>query len=405
VDRKLPPWATWRAGSPSKPYTLGIEEEALLLDPSDWSLVHRADEVVPALPAELQGRIKRETHASVIELSTGVHTNVADAAQELRALRARLSEELDARGLRAAATGTHPFASWRDVVVSKQPRYQLVQDSMRELARREPTLALHVHVGVTTPHQAIQLANRLRAHLPLLLALSANSPFWEGRNSGLASARTPLFQAFPRVGVPRRFESYGDYVEAVDLLIRSGAIPEPTFLWWDVRPQPRLGTVEVRVMDTQTTVSDTAALAAFVQALARTELERGLASSALLDAPEAIAENRFLAARDAMEARLVDPDTGGTVPALALLEGVVAACEPAARTLGCAEELASVRYLAAENGAARQISIARETGLSGLMASLADAFAGDAPFIEPASQSGRAPPARRRPPATPARSA
>src|SRR5206468_7317568 len=129
---------------------------------------------------------------------------------------------------------------------------------------------------------------------------------WEGRSSGFVSTRTPLFQAFPRVGVPRRFDSYRAYVEAVDLLIRSGAIPEPTFLWWDVRPQPRLGTVEVRIMDAQSTVTDTAALAALVQSIARLELEEGFASPALLDAPEAIAENRFLAARDGMQARLLN---------------------------------------------------------------------------------------------------
>src|SRR5258705_10091169 len=131
---------------------------------------------------------------------------------------------------------------------------------MGALARREPTFALHVHVGISSPNDAIRLVNRMRAHLPLLLALSVNSPFWQGRDSGLASARTPLFQAFPRVGIPRGFRSYADYVEAVDLLVRSGAIPEPTFLWWDVRPQPRFGTLEVRIMDAQTSVGDTPAL-------------------------------------------------------------------------------------------------------------------------------------------------
>ena len=125
---------------------------------------------------------------------------------------------------------------------------------MRELARREPTFGLHVHVGVPDAEAAIHAANRLRTHIPLLLALSVNSPFWQGRDTGLASARTPLFQAFPRVGIPRAFTDYAEYVEAVDVLIRCDAVPEPTFLWWDVRPQPRFGTVEVRIMDAQTTL-------------------------------------------------------------------------------------------------------------------------------------------------------
>ncbi len=177
--------------------------------------------------------------------------------------------------MRAASAGTHPFAVWQEIVVSAGERYQFVYGSMRELARREPTFGLHVHVGVPDPEAAIHAANRLRTHIPLLLALSVNSPFWQGRDTGLASARTPLFQAFPRVGIPRAFADYAEYVESVDVLIRCDAVPEPTFLWWDVRPQPRFGTVEVRIMDAQTTLADTAAIAALVQCIVRLEVEEG----------------------------------------------------------------------------------------------------------------------------------
>jgi carboxylate-amine ligase len=278
--------------------------------------------------------------------------------------------------MRAAGAGTHPFAVWQDTVISGGERYQFVYGSMRELARREPTFALHVHVGVHDPERAIELVNRMRAHLPLLLALSANSPFWQGRDTGLASARTPLFQAFPRVGIPRRFDSYEQYVEAVDLLIRCEALPEPTFLWWDVRPQPRFGTVEVRIMDTQTEVRETAALVALVCALARLELEEGYASPALVAAPEVLDENRFLAARDGMNAGLVDPDRERRVSVRLLLEDAVAACQPHARALGCAAELDLVAPLAEQGGARRQLEIAREPErLEGLVRRLADAFA------------------------------
>jgi carboxylate-amine ligase len=375
-----PAWAAWRGGTPSTPFTIGIEEEVMLLDPADWSLSNAADTVLRELPPELAAHVAGETHASVLELATGIHTSVGGAASELRALRDDLAGELDRLGLRAASAGTHPAAVWQDTAISSRPRYQLVYGSMRELARREPTLALHVHVGVATPAEAIRLANRLRGHVPLLLALSANSPFWHGRRSGLASARTPLFQAFPRTGVPRRFRNYRDYVQSVDLLIRAGAIPEPTFLWWDVRPQPRFGTVEVRVMDAQTTVPDSAALAALVQSVARLELEQGFAGAALLDSPEAIDENRFLAARDGMDARFIEPDRGSLVAAAEQLEALLRACEPHARMLGCAGELASVRFLAAENGAARQLSLAREGGLGDVVAGLAAAFS---PASEP----------------------
>ena len=168
----------------------------------------------------------------------------------------------------------------------------------------------------------------MRAHLPLLLALSVNSPFWQGRDTGLASARTPLFQAFPRVGIPRAFRDYADWVEAVDLLIRCDAFPEPTFLWWDVRPQPRFGTVEVRILDAQTTVAETAALAALVQCIARLEVEEGYVSEPLMRTQEALDENRFIAARDGMEARADRSGQECRVPARELLGGLLEACAP-----------------------------------------------------------------------------
>ena len=149
-----------------------------------------------------------------------------------------------------------------------RPRHRLGRGPAL-LARREPTLATHVHVGVATPRAAVRLLNRLRAHLPLLLALSANSPFWQGRATGFASTRTTLFDAFPRTGVPRSLHGYSDWVRTVDALLRSRAIADPSLLWWDARLQPRLGTVEVRIMDAQTTVEDVGALAALVQSLAR----------------------------------------------------------------------------------------------------------------------------------------
>jgi carboxylate-amine ligase len=278
--------------------------------------------------------------------------------------------------LRAASAGTHPFAIWHDTVVSSGERYQFVYGSMRELARREPTFALHVHVGVPDPEDAIRLVNAMRTHVPLLLALSVNSPFWQGRDTGLASARTPLFQAFPRVGIPRRFNDYSDYVEAVDLLIRCGSIPEPTFLWWDVRPQPRFGTVEVRIMDAQASVDQTAAIVALVQSLAHLEIEEGFSSGKLIAAAEVLDENRFLAARDGMDAELIDADREERVPVKAHLQDVLLACAPHADALGCTDQLALCEELSALTGAERQIQLARGPArLPGLVATLAGEFA------------------------------
>ena len=368
-------WAEWRPHSSGTDFTVGVEEEVMLLHPHDWSLAQQIDRVIPVLPADLAAHVTPETHTSALELATGVHAGVAGAAAELLALRSALEERLAGLGLRAAAAGTHPFTVWQETVVSSDGRYQLVYGSMRELARREPTFALHVHVGVRDPETAIRLAARMRAHLPLLLALSANSPFWQGRDTGLASARTPLFQAFPRVGIPRAFDSYSHYVEVVDLLVSSGAFPEPSFLWWDVRPQPRFGTVELRIMDAQSSVQDSAALIALVQSLARLECHERLASDLLVGSPEVLDENRFLAARDGVDADLIDPDAGTRIPVRVKVEEAVEACRPHARILGCEAELDHVAALAERPPAERQVLYARgPSRLPGLVRTLADMF-------------------------------
>ena len=293
---------------------------------------------------------------------------------ELGRLRARLARDARAIGLAVAAAGMHPGEMAEDPRVSPARRYQVVQRTMRGIARREPTFALHVHIGVADPESAIRLLNRLRAHLPLLLALSASSPLWRGQATGLASNRTILFQAFPRTGLPRRFANYEDWVGTVELLLRSGAIPEPTFLWWDVRPQPRFGTVEVRIMDAQPRLEATAALCALVQALARLELEEGHAPRELVHAQEALAENRFLAARDGVAAALIDPVHARRVPVAEVLADVLAAAAPHADALGAADELGAVPALVAAPEAARQEARAAAAGIPGLVSALARRF-------------------------------
>ena len=350
----------------------------MLLDPRDGALAFRSDAVVADLPAALTGRVSLETHAAVVEVATGVHRRVADAAIELANRRAQLAGALAAQGLQAAVAGTHPSAVWSDTVVSSHPRFRDIGESMRVLARREPTMALHVHVGIASANAAVRVLNGLRAHLPLLLALSANSPFWQGRDTGFASTRTVLFQAFPRSGVPRPYRGYRDWAGAIAPLIRSGAIADPSFIWWDVRLQPRYGTVEVRIMDGQTAVEDVAALAALIQSLARLVLDRPYSAGDEWPAGEVIAENRFLAARDGMDARLIEVDAGQRIPAVVQLERLVDACLPHAEALGCTRELASLRGLAADNGAARQLAQSRQSGLRGVTAELARRYSVDA---------------------------
>jgi glutamate---cysteine ligase / carboxylate-amine ligase len=371
MTHDLPAWSAWRPGAPNQQLTIGIEEEFMLLDPDDWALAYRSDKVLEALPADLRERVTLETHAAVMEVTTGVHLRVRDAVNELAGLRRRLTEALAEQGLRAAVAGTHPYATSGDTVVSSHPRYRQIGETMRVLARREPTLATHVHVGVATPAAAVRLLNRFRSHLPLLLALSANSPFWQGSETGFASTRTTLWDAFPRSGVPRRFAGYWDWIESVLPLLRSGAIADPSYLWWDVRLQPKLGTVEVRIMDGQTTVGDVGALAALVQSLASLELTRPDAPD---ESVEVLEENRFLAARDGMQALLIDVDSGARVPAGAQLKRTLALCHRHARQLECDRELDAIRRLVKRGGAARQLAHSVGGDLREVVAGLARAY-------------------------------
>jgi glutamate---cysteine ligase / carboxylate-amine ligase len=261
---------------------------------------------------------------------------------------------------------------WAETEVSDAARYQALGNSLRVLARREPTMALHVHIGVPGPEDAIRLLNGLRRHIPLLIALSANSPYWQGRDTGFASSRMAIFRAFPRTGLPRCFASYADYVETIDAFIASGAVPDPSFFWWDVRLQPALGTVEVRAMDAQSTVAAVAPLVALTQSLARLEIERDIIPPT--PSAEVLAENCFLAARDGMEARLIDPWSRSLLPVREELESLVAECQPHALALGCSAALDRVRRLAVATGADRQRFLASQGTLEQLVQSLARRF-------------------------------
>jgi carboxylate-amine ligase len=368
-------WSRWSPAAEASAWTVGVEEEVMLLDPHGWALASRADAVMSGLTGELASHTSTETHGSALELRTDPHETVAGGLAQLEELRGDLARELEQLELRAAVAGMHPFTLWQDTQISDGDRYRFLYGSMRELARREPTFALHVHVAVPDPESALRAINRLRSHLPLLLALSANSPFWQGRETGLASARTPLFQAFPRVGIPRAFLDYSDYVSTIDLLLRCEAFPEPTFLWWDARLQPRFGTIEVRIMDAQTTVADSAALTALVQCLVRLEATEGSGVDPLIDLPEVLAENRFLAARDGAEASLIDARLGRRSPVPQVLDSILEQCAAHAQDLGCEQELQWTRNLAATPRPRRQLDLASGPDkLAGLVEALSALF-------------------------------
>jgi carboxylate-amine ligase len=370
---ELPRWAAWNPAAAERPWTVGVEEEVMLLDAHDFTLANRIEEVLRALAPELPGRATPETHACVVELASRPHATVAGAIADLAELRRALGGVGRRLGLRAAVAGTHPSAGWADVAISPDPRYQTIRESMRALALREPTFALHVHVAVPDAPMAVRALDGLRHDLPLLLALSANSPFWQGRDSGLASVRTPVFSMFPRVGIPRRFGSYAEYVDAVDILVRSRAVPDPSFLWWDARLRPHFGTVEVRIMDAQTHLPDAATLAALVQVLVHDHAMQ--AGPTHRESPEVLAENRFLAARDGIDALLVDGRTGSRRRAAERLAEVLELGRPVAQALGCADELAAAAGLARRPPHARQRLAADLGKVDGLVRTLAAEFA------------------------------
>ena len=363
---------SWEWRAPDRPYTVGAEEELMILDGETLGLAGESGRVLEALPEHLRARVTTETHAGALEIATGVHETAAAAADELRSLRLRVAASLADLGLRAASAGTHPLALGLVTALSDEPRYRHLREKMGELTRREPTFGLHVHVGLPDPDAAIRTFDRMRIWIPLVIGLAANSPFWRARDSGLACSRTFVFDAFPRTGLPRAFGAYAAYAEAIGALIEARAIEDPSFIWWDLRLKPDLGTIEIRAMDAQRTVGDTAALIALVQCLVRRCAEDP--APCVDPPPEILAENRFLAMRDGPRARLID---GRERERLALiLERVLEDCRPHARELGCAGELAGVERLVLGGGAAYQREAARLMGVEGVPTALADCYTG-----------------------------
>jgi glutamate---cysteine ligase / carboxylate-amine ligase len=334
-------------------YTVGIEEELMILDPSSLDLTNAIDLMLGEEPPS--GEIKPEFLESVLEIATAPCPNVPAVGAELVSLRGLARDRAERHDLKIGAAGTHPFARWEDQRVVSDDRYRGLIRSLGFVARQELVFGMHVHVGMAEPEEAIYVANSLRPYIPLLIALAANSPLWRGEPTGLMSSRVPIFRAFPRVGLPPRFEDWADFSRRVETLTESGVIDDYTFLWYDVRPHPRLGTIEIRAMDSQTRVEHTIALSAFVISLVKLLVEAFSDDGQAPDPPwEILDENRWLAARHGLEARLVD-HSGSVVGVRELTESLLSRLAPHAGELGCAQELEGVRDLLREgNGALRQ---------------------------------------------------
>jgi glutamate---cysteine ligase / carboxylate-amine ligase len=343
---------------------LGLEDELLLVDPQTRALSHTAVEVLERLDVpESEGTAKPDTYAAMVELTAPISRGAGEAARAIAALR----ERVRAAGATVIGAGIHPDAAHGDVVHFPAERYQVLADQLRGLLRRTPTAAVHVHVAMPDAETAIRACNGLRDHLPAIGALAANSPFWFGSDSGLASARAPLFRGYRGAEIPRAFASYDDYAETIAATVAAGGLVDYTFLYWDLRPHPRLGTVELRAMDGQSALWSEAALAALVHALAAREAQ---APDRRRWTPrEALVEASFAAHRDGLDARL--PLDGALRPAREVVAATLELARPHARDLGCEAELEGIERIVAEgNGADRQRAAHARGGMAEVLRSL-----------------------------------
>ncbi|MET0760954.1 MAG: YbdK family carboxylate-amine ligase [Thermoleophilaceae bacterium] len=336
----------------STDFTVGIEEEFAILDPRTRSLDQRFDELRDAAMDDpvLADAVAGELIRSEIEIRSGRGENFADAVARQREARARLFALATRQELLLAATGTHPWSPWQEQQIIDTDHYHRVESSLQYVAWRNNTFSVHVHVGVNGPDRAVQVCDRLRRVMPELLAISANSPFLDGRHSGLHSARSQIFtKSFPRCGIPDAFGGWQAYADYIEFLVRTNSIVEFTQVWWSVRPHHSYGTVEMRICDAQTSGDHSTALAGLITACvaqAALDVDDGVP---FVDPPGRLLEENFWRAiRFGLDGKLIDLERAEEYPAAAALERLLAWTAPARSALGI-EPL-----VPAENGAQRQ---------------------------------------------------
>ncbi len=347
----------------SPPLSLGVEEELLLVD-ERLELVAVSELVLASVPPDLAERVSSEIFADQIELKTGICHDAGEVLDQLATMRRAIVEA----GFGLIGAGLHPTDELQDARLVEKPRYEVVRKDLRGLLRTPPC-GLHVHVGMPDPDTAVRLANAFRLYLPVLQALSANSPFWAGVDSGHASARTSVVRSYPRFQLPRQFRDYEDFCRVADQLIAAAGVDDYTYIWWDVRPHPKIGTVEVRALDVQLDVLTSSAIAALIQAIAAKELDRPSHPGLYR---EALEESYFQAASHGLGAKiLLDDETPAPAPEVA--RRVLEEVRPYSRELGSEAALEEVeRILREGNGADDQRRVHRAEGMSGLLTHLAE---------------------------------
>jgi glutamate---cysteine ligase / carboxylate-amine ligase len=344
-------------------FTLGIEEEFAIVDPETRELRSHIQEILEYGKVILKEQIKPEMHQSVVELGTEICQSIVDARAHVIELRSRLAELAARSGLKIASVGTHPFSHWRDQLITQGERYHEIVKDMQQLARANLIFGLHVHVGIPDREVAIHVMNQARYFLPHIYALSVNSPFWVGQDTGLKGYRLKVFERFPRTGIPDAFESLSEYEDYCKLLVKTGCVDNAKKIWWDIRLHPFFDTLEMRVCDAQSRVDDTLAIAALIQAviaklhkLLRQNITFRVYRRRLLD------ENRWRASRYGIDGKLIDFGKETEVETRSLLNELLEFVSTEVNELGTQNEMAHIERIMREGtGADRQLAVWERT--------------------------------------------
>jgi glutamate---cysteine ligase / carboxylate-amine ligase len=345
-------------------FTLGIEEEFQIIDPVTRELRSHMHQIVEGGKTTLKEQVKAEMHQSVVEVGTNICKDVDEARREVTYLRKMIGEISARQGLLFAAAGTHPFSRWQDQQITDHPRYHEIVDKLQDTARGNLIFGLHVHVGIPNREIGLQLMNQARYFLPHIFALSANSPFWLGRNTGFKSYRTKVFDKFPRTGIPDYFESVAEYDSYINLLIKTNCIDNGKKIWWDLRLHPFFETIEFRICDVPMLIDETIALAALIQAVVAKLYKLMKKNLSFRNYKRAlINENKWRAARYGIEGSLIDFGKQEEVPTKDLIYELLEFVDDVVDELGSRHELRYIeKMLENGTGADRQLKVYQTTG-------------------------------------------
>src|SRR6266550_2931496 len=346
-----------------KHFTLGVEEEYMVLDPKTFELKSHEQKIVQEGQKALKDKVKAEMHQAVVEVGTDICADADEAFNDVANLRKTISEIADSLGLWVGAAGTHPFSHWESELITDHARYSEIVNELQEAARSNLIFGLHVHVGMESREMANHIANSTRYFLPHVFALSTNSPFWEGRLTGYKSFRTKVFDKFPRTGIPDSFDSIEAYDNYVKLLIKTNCIDNAKKIWWDLRVHPFFNTVEFRICDVPMTVDETITIAALFQAIcARIYMLRSKNLNFIQYSRALINENKWRASRYGLDGQLIDFGKEEEVNTRVLIYELLEFVEPVLDHLGSRHRLAAVnKILETGTGADRQLAMFDKT--------------------------------------------